>query len=93
MILSQIFHTALICVIENNEQKLTINVKVIFHRLQLLTYYQFLTKYVVIKELFSKFRTCHISRVLTIKKKKYNSSKKKKKKNIYIYIVFIFEII
>ena len=82
MILSHIFHTTLTCVIENNEQKLTMNMKVIFHQLQLHTYYQFLTQCVSQNSEHVTF-----SLVLTIKKKKKKNSSKKKK------IVFIFEII
>ena len=79
MILSHIFHTTLTCVIENNEQKLTMNMKVIFHQLQLHMYYQFLTQCVSQNSEHVTF-----SLVLTIKKKKKIAAKKKK----YIYSIY-----
>ena len=69
--------------IENNKQKLTMNMKVIFHQLQLHTYYQFLTQCVSQNSEHVTF-----SLVLTIKKKKKKTIAAKKKN-----IVFIFEII
>ena len=78
MILSHIFHTTLTCVIENNKQKLTMNMKVIFHQLRLHTYYQFLTQCVSQNSEHVTF-----SLVLTIKKKKKKNSSKKKKYSIY----------
>ena len=77
MILSHIFHTTLTCVIKNNEQKLTMNMKVIFYQLQLHMYYQFLTQCVSQNSEHVTF-----SLVLTIKKKKTIAAKK------YIYSIY-----